>query len=189
MKNRLLIMVSGSVLALTACNRNDEAATNLDTNVATDNTVEANVVAEAAPTTSQGFVNAAAASDKFEIESSRLAAAAGATAEVKSFADKMISAHTESTAKLKSTLSGMSPPLTPDDTLTPDQQAKLDGLKNLKGAEFDSAYKEAQVSAHQAALDALKGYSASGDNAALKTFADGLIPTVTAHLNMAQGLK
>ena len=189
MRSRLLILVSGSVLALTACNRHNEAATNTeaDANIAMDNGV-ANT-AEAGPTTSQGFVNAAAAGDKFEIESSKLAAAAGASAEVKSFADKMISAHTESTAKLKSTLSGMPSPLTPDDTLNPDQQAKLDGLKTLKGAEFDSAYKDAQVAAHQAALDALKGYSASGDDAALKTFADGLIPTVTAHLNMAQGLK
>jgi len=108
---------------------------------------------------------------------------------VKSFAAKMISAHTASTAKLKATLSGMSPAITPDDTLSAAQQQALDSLKGLKGSEFDSAYASAQVNAHQMTLDALKGYSASGDNATLKTFASGLIPTVTANINIAKGLK
>jgi len=35
----------------------------------------------------------------------------------------------------------------------------------------------------------LKGYAAAGDVSALKSFAGGLVPTVTAHLNMAKGLK
>jgi putative membrane protein len=83
----------------------------------------------------------------------------------------------------------MSPAMTPDDTLTAEQQSTLDSLKGKTGADFDSAYAAAQVDAHQKTLDALKGYSAGGDNATLKTFADGLIPTVTAHLNMAKGLK
>jgi putative membrane protein len=137
----------------------------------------------------QGFANAAAASDKFEIESSKLANDAGASAATKAFAAKMISAHTASTAKLISTTGGMTPPVTPDDTLTAEQQSTLDNLKTLKGADFDAAYKTAQVDAHTKTLDVLKAYSASGDTPALKTFADGLIPTVTAHLNMAKGLK
>ena len=65
---------------------------------------------------------------------------------------------------------------------------KLAGVQQ-NGAAFDSAYASAQVDAHQKTLNALKGYAASGDNAQLKTFATGMIPTVTAHLNMAKGLK
>jgi len=193
MKTRLLIAVSGSVLALGACNKSSQVTTNAtnatDTNMAMDNGMAPNGMAEAGPLTAQGFANTAAASDRFEIESSRLAAASASSAAVKSFADKMVSAHSASTAKLKSTLAGMSPALTPDDTLTAEQQSTLDGLRGKTGADFDTAYAAAQVDAHQKALDALKGYSASGDNAALKSFADGLIPTVTAHLNMAKGLK
>ena len=83
----------------------------------------------------------------------------------------MITAHTASTAKLKSTAATLSPAVTPDDTLSPGQQQKLDDLKGLHGAAFDSAYAAAQVDAHQAALDALNGYAASGDNAALKELA------------------
>src|SRR3954452_3753597 len=193
MTNRLVIFLSGTVLALAACGKNDattnDAAAN-DVNVmATDNMDNAALGDATAPLTAQGFVNAAAASDKFEIESSKLAATAGQSAAVKSFATKMISAHTGLTAKLKATVASMSPPLTPDDTLTAEQQATLDSLKAKTGADFDTAYAAAQVDAHQKALDALNGYAASGDNEALKTFASGLVPTVTAHLNMAKGLK
>lgn len=191
MRTRLLIAVSGSVLALTACGKNDRAADNTaatDTNIAMDNgTMTAPMAAD--PLTSQGFANAAAASDKFEIESSKLAATASQSAAVKSFALKMISAHDESTAKLKSTLGGMTPAVAPVDTLTADQQASLDSLRGKTGADFDAAYKAAQVDAHQKALDALNNYAASGDNDALKTFAKGLSPKVAGHLNMAKGLK
>ena len=191
MRTRLLIAVSGSVLALTACGKNDRAADNTaatDTNIAMDNGAMTAPMA-ADPLTSQGFANAAAASDKFEIESSKLAASVSQSAAVKSYAQKMISAHEESTAKLKSTLGGMTPPVAPDDTLTAEQQASLDGLKGKTGADFDAAYKAAQVDAHEKALDALNNYAASGDNDALKTLAKGLSPKVAGHLNMAKGLK
>jgi putative membrane protein len=198
MKNSLLILVSGSVLAIGACAKHDNAANNLatdmnmaDTNMTMDNGVSANAAmpSKAGPMTAQGFANAAAASDHFEIESSKLAAASAKSAAVKSFAQKMIDAHTASTAKLKGIASGMSPAVTPDDTLTAEQQSTLDSLKGKTGADFDSAYAAAQVAAHQKTLDALKAYAASGDNAQLKTFASGMVPTVTAHLNMAKGLK
>ena len=191
MKIKILLLLTSTTLALAACSKNEPANENLGTDVnvtATDNEAMANAAAPS-PLTAQGFVNAAAASDKFEIESSKLAATAASSAAVKRFATQMISAHTASTAKLKSTVAGMSPPLTPDDTLTPDQQQKLDSLKGLNGAAFDSAYKTAQTEAHQKTLDTLRAYSASGDNAALKAFASKMIPTVTAHLNIAMGLK
>jgi putative membrane protein len=198
MQKKLAIFVSGAVLALGACGRHDEAADNTaaDMNVAIDNGMVADngMIANSAsvapsPLTAQGFANTAAASDRFEIESSKLAEASASSAAVKEFAAQMIKAHTDSTAKLKSALSGLSPAITPDDTLTPEQQATLDNLKAANGAAFDTAYASAQVDAHQKTLDALKNYAASGDNEQLKTFANGLVPTVIAHLNMAKGLK
>lgn len=187
MRPNALIMMSG-MLVLAACGQKNEAA-NSDLNVATDNGVAINAAAEASPLTSQGFANAVAASDRFEIESSKLAATSAQSAAVKSFAAKMITAHTTSTAKLKSALATVSPAVTPDDTLSSDQRQKLDNLKGLNGPAFDSAYGSAQVDAHRAALDALNGYAASGDNATLKALAKSMVPTVTAHLNMAKSLK
>ena len=193
MTNKVLMVVSASALALAACGQRDNEAGD-DVNVAVDNgvVVDNGMMADAdaaLPTSAQGFANTAAASDRFEIESSELAASQGQSAAIKSYAAKMITAHQESTAKLKTTASGLTPAVTPDDTLSAAQQQDLDGLKGKTGAEFDTAYVAAQVKAHQAALDALNAYAASGDTPALKEFASGLVPTVTAHLNMAKGLK
>jgi putative membrane protein len=193
MRNKSLLLIAAATVALAGCGRGDDRAAN-DVNIATDgNVTVGNEMAApapaAAPTTAQPFVNAAAASDRFEIESSRMVVASGQSAATKKFAQQMIDAHTASTAKLKTTLSGMPPPLTPDDTLNADQQRLLDGLKGKTGADLDTAYAAAQVTAHQATLDALNAYAASGDNETLKTFASGMVPTVTAHLNTAKGLK
>ncbi|MBV9528735.1 DUF4142 domain-containing protein [Sphingomonas sp.] len=198
MTMRLTILLAGTALTVAACGKHDTTNDMTANNAAvTDNGMTAangmadeNAMAPAGePLTAQSFANAAAASDRFEIESSKLAAGQASSAAVKKFATKMISAHTESTAKLKGIAAGMSPAMTPDDTLSADQDAALSGLKDQKGAAFDSAYAAAQVTAHQKTLDALKGYAASGDDAQLKSFASGLIPTVTAHLNMAKALK
>ncbi|QKS02132.1 DUF4142 domain-containing protein [Sphingomonas sp. CL5.1] len=180
------------MLALAACGHKETTSDTTNTAVVTtvDNATatDASMIA-AAPATGQGFANAAAASDAFEIATSKLALTASRSAAIKRFAQKMIDAHTGSTAKLKTAAASASPPITPDPTLSPDQQQKLDGLKAVTGSDFDKAYVNAQVAGHQAALDALNAYSATGDVAPLKTFATGLIPTVTAHLNMAKGLK
>ena len=191
MTNKLLMAVSASALALAACGQKDNETAGDDANLAIDNgiLVDNEMAAAPMPNSAQGFANAAAASDRFEIESSKLAATQAQSAAIKSFAAKMVTAHESSTAKLKTTLSGMSPAVTPNDTLTPAQQADLDALKTKTGADFDAAYAAAQVKAHQQAVDMLNAYAASGDTPALKEFARGLVPTVTAHLNTAKGLK
>ena len=182
-------LVAGAALALVACGRDDQPS-NVDAgNAALTNEATANASAELSPTTAQGFVNAAAASDRFEIESSTLAATSAQSAAVKSFAARMVTAHTASSAKLKSTVAALTPPIAPDDTLNANQQQLLAGLKGKTGADFDTAYGQAQVAAHQATLDLLNGYVASGDNPGLRDLAKGMVPTVTAHLNMAKGLK
>lgn len=136
----------------------------------------------------QTFANTAAASDAFEIESSQLAENKATAAKVKTFAAQMIKAHTDSTAKLKTAAGAASPAIVPDAQLTEAQRQTLSDLGTKTGADFDAAYAKAQVAGHQATLDALKAYSASGDVPSLKAFATGLVPTVTAHLNMAKGL-
>ncbi|WP_312490926.1 DUF4142 domain-containing protein [Sphingomonas sp.] len=186
---RATILATTALLALAGCGRgNDTAQTNMTNDTAMTAQPDATTPTPAA-SASQSFVNAAAASDAFEIETSKLALTNGASASVKSFARKMIEAHTASTAKLKATTAGLSPALTPDPTLNAEQQQKLDRLKALNGNAFDQAYITEQTAAHQQTLDTLKAYAASGDVPALKSFANEMIPTVTAHLNMAKSLK
>lgn len=187
---RATILAATALLALAGCGRSEK------TNEAApaDTVATSNDMATAAPTPatisgSQSFANAAAASDAFEIETSKLALTNGASASVKAFARRMIEAHTGSTAKLKTAAASATPAITPDPTLNADQQQKLDQLKTLNGKAFDEAYIAEQTAGHQQTLDVLKAYATTGDSAPLKSFATGLIPTVTAHLNMAKGLK
>ncbi len=184
MKNTILLAVSLAALSLGGCGKKNEPVDEATT--AASDMAMASEPSVASP--AQTFVNAAAASDTFEIESSKLAAAKAGSGKVKAFAQNMIKAHTSSTAKLKSAAAQASPPLVPIAQLTAIQQQTLDMLSAKTGAEFDSAYAKAQVDAHQMTLDALKSYSASGDAAPLKAFATELTPIVTAHLNMAKGL-
>ncbi|QJU60301.1 DUF4142 domain-containing protein [Sphingomonas sp. AP4-R1] len=185
--NRVSIVLLGATaLSLGACgSKKDTAAPspNTTTNVA---------AAEAPPpllAPGQEFANKAASSDAFEIESSKLALDKSTSANVKRFAKAMITAHTDSTGKLKTAAASVSPAIKPDPTPTAEQQAKLDTLKSTNGPAFDTAYIDAQRGGHEMTLAALRDYAANGDVPALKTFATDLVPTVTAHLNMAKGLK
>jgi putative membrane protein len=177
--------VSAAALAVASCGKKTEPAAP-ETSIA-ESTAATPAAAENM-TAGQSFANTAASSDTFEIETSRLAAEKATSAKVKAFAQSMIKAHTESTAKLKSAAAAATPPVTPVPQLTATQQQTVSELQGKSGADFDTAYAKAQVDAHQATLDALKAYSASGDVPSLKTFATGLVPVVTAHLNMAKGL-
>ncbi|MEO8374541.1 MAG: DUF4142 domain-containing protein [Sphingomonas bacterium] len=191
MRYGTIALLSATALALAGCGHKDETTTTTNSVTESGSTTVADnsVVAVPVASAGQAFANTAAASDAFEIAESQLAATSAHSAAIKSFAQKMITAHTGSTAKLMTTAAGLTPAITPDATLTADQQQKVDALKTKTGADFDTAYAADQVAAHEAALEALRTYSASGDVPELKTFATGLIATVTAHLNMAKGLK
>jgi putative membrane protein len=186
-------MLGAAALALAGCGSKTENHST-DTVVTTGNSDAAamgssDAAVSAAASAGQTFANAAASSDAFEIATSQLAATRASSPAVKKFADAMIKAHTESTAKLKTAAAAASPAITPDPALSPAQQQKLDALKALNGATFDSAYAAAQVEAHQQTLEALKANAANQQvPASLRDFATRLIPTVTAHLNLARSL-
>jgi len=194
MNFKTLALVSVAALSLAACGKKAEDSTAVDNgSYATTTITDVNAAGanDAMPTSASGgqaFVNMAGASDAFEIETSKLAAANGASAAVQKFAAQMIKAHEGSTAKLKVATATLSPVLNPNPALSAEQQQKLADLKTKTGADFDAAYAAAQVAGHQQTLEMLRGYAATGDVPELKTFASGLAPTVAAHINMAKSL-
>lgn len=140
-----------------------------------------------APMTAQSFVDAAAASDMFEIESSKLAQKMGKSAKVKDFAAMMIKDHTKSSSELKSAAGKATPAVTVAPKLTAEQQSDLDELKGAT-ANFDVMYAQKQAAAHEKALTMLQSYAASGDAAPLKDFAGKTAPVVSGHLEKARDL-
>ena len=87
-------------ITLGACGQRDHA-TSAEPNEATTNEGAAgNDTAAVQPSGAQAFVNKAAASDRFEIETSKLVAGSAASSAVMAYARDMIAAHTASSAKL-----------------------------------------------------------------------------------------
>jgi len=178
MKVQLIIGLAGA-LALAACSQSDDADT-----TAEDTAVTAPAT-PAAPAP-QDFVNTVAASDMFEIEAAKLAQAQGTSDKIKAFAAMMIKDHTDSSAKLKEAVAGLSG-VSVAPALTPKQQMDLDTLKDA-GDQFDALYAQRQVAAHNDALTLLQGYADGGTEEALKTFAAGVVPVVQHHLDEAKQL-
>ena len=69
-------------------------------------------------------------------------------------------------------------------------KASRDSLSKLKGAAFDKAYVDGEVTYHAGLLDAIdKTLIPSAQNAELKALLEQTRPTVAAHLKAAQDLQ
>jgi len=187
-----------SVLALAACGSKTEQRTDNAVDAAQNaivNTAEAagNVLENTGqalmPTPSpQEFADRAARSDAFEIAAAQLAVKNASSAAVKDFARMMIDAHNQSTAAIKKAAAAATPAVTPNATLTSDQQKDLTELGALTGERFDKDYIDGQVDAHEDALKLMKKYAADGESATLKSAAQDLVPVIEKHLARAREL-
>lgn len=188
MKHKLML-VSLSALALAACGGNETAVDNGTANMTVpeaetmmgDN-MATNMADAPMAMNGQQFADTAAASDAYEIESSKLAQDKAESAEVKEFAAMMVKDHTNSTAMLKDAAAKADPAITPNPAMNAEQTANLEALRATSGAAFDTLYKQQQVAAHQKALAALQGYAENGDVPSLKTFAGDTAKVVEGHL-------
>jgi putative membrane protein len=140
-----------------------------------------------APTTAD-FVKEVAASDMFEIESSKLAVQKG-NAQEKTFGQQMVTDHTKTSSELKELVSGGKVEATLPTTLDNSHQSKLDKLKNASGKDFSSDYNSYQVSAHEDAISLFERYANGGDNSTLKDWAGKTLPALKHHLEMARELS
>ncbi|MEA3534554.1 DUF4142 domain-containing protein [Rhizobium sp. CC-YZS058] len=144
-----------------------------------------NSVLGVAPKT-EDFIKEAAASDMFEIESSKLALERG-DERTKAYAQQMINDHQKTSSELKdlATKAGLQMPAP---QLSSAQQGMLDELKESDGEEFSDDYQEDQVTAHESAVDLFTRYGNEGEQAELKAWAAKTRPALEHHLMMAREL-
>ena len=138
--------------------------------------------------TTQGFVTAAATSDLYEVTAGKLAAERAQSPDVKAFAQKMVQAHTATTAKLKGIIAGNNINVAAPAHVDNRRQGMLDNLRGAKAEDFDHRYISQQIAAHKEADILFSGYAKSGDNAAIKDFAATTDKDIKMHLSMAQHL-
>ena len=141
------------------------------------------------PLFAPGFLAQAASANQFEIESSQLALQASQNAAVRNYANLLISDHTRLGQQVTAAAAAGGVPMPPPGLL-PAQQSALAQLQAAgTGPNFDMAYRQAQIDAHNQAIGLMQNYSASGDVPALRSAAGSAIPMMQMHLQQAQMLN
>jgi len=124
------------------------------------------------------FVNKAANSDMFEIQSSQLALNKTQDSRIREFAQHMVQDHTAASDRLKAAAQGQTVPTTLDQEHT----QMLQQLQQASGNDFNRPYVQMQMNGHQKAVSLFESYAQNGDNAQLKQFAQQTVPTLRQHL-------
>jgi len=182
-----LVFLAGTFLALAGCSQ--EPATD-DTAVADQAPAEATPPADAAiPASGQEYADMASASDLFEIQSSQLALERSQDSQLREFAEMLVADHQKSTAALKQAAQSAQPAITVNPALTAEQQSDMDALSATDDAQFDQAFLDAQVRAHEKALAMLQGYAEQGDVESLTQHASQTAGPVEQHLDRARELQ
>ncbi len=179
---RIGLMIAASLLALSACDGRDaqDRPAGTETGMATTDTIDAR---SAQAPSAQEFARMAAMSDMYEIASSNIALQQAQDAQVREFAQMMVTDHTQSSQALRDAVAASGQQLAMPETLDAEHQAQVDVLRGLRGADFDREYMSQQTAAHRRTLDTLKAYAGGGDVAELRQFAQATIPTVQRHLD------
>jgi putative membrane protein len=131
--------------------------------------------------------------NQVDIDAGKLAASKGTNPEIKKFGQQMVADHTGVNKQATALVTKLK--VTPEDNAT-SQSLKAGGEKNianlesLKGAEFDKAYIENEVTYHQAVIDAIdKTLIPSAQNAELKALLVKVRPAFVAHLEHAKMIQ
>jgi putative membrane protein len=132
---------------------------------------------------SKTYVEQAAMTDLFEVQSSKLALKQSKNSQVKNFAKQMITDHGKSTAQLKSILRKDKLEVKPPMKLDQEHAKLLKDLQGAKGAKFDKLYAQIQTQGHEKALKLHQDYAQGGDQPDLKNFAGDVSKVVEMHLN------
>ncbi|QIQ85620.1 DUF4142 domain-containing protein [Erythrobacter sp.] len=146
-----------------------------------------------ASTTSKApdFAEAAAISDMYEIESSRIALDRTQNPTVREAAQKMIDDHTDSSAKLETAVR-QSPKAESSDVpnaLDKRREKMIDHLREAPSEEFDRTYLGQQVMAHEEAAKLMHNYRDEGDCQVLRGFATEVSPVIEGHLDHMKRLE
>jgi putative membrane protein len=131
--------------------------------------------------------------NQVDIDAGKLAESRGHNAEVKAFAQQMITDHSGVNKQAVALVTKLK--VTPQDNPTSQSLAAggADNLKNLKtlnGAAFDKAYVDHEVAYHQQVIEAIdKTLIPSAQNAELKALLVAVRPAFVGHLEHAQQIQ
>lgn len=133
------------------------------------------------------YLVAAAEVDMKEIELGKLAQTKSTNADVKALGKMMVDAHTKSLADLKATAAKKN--ITLPASLTEKGQEAFKELNDKSGHDFDKAYADKMVEAHEKMIEKMQKASEKAEETDVRMWAANMLPTLMAHLEHAKMTK
>jgi putative membrane protein len=148
--------------------------------------VAGHAMAELSPA-DRTFATKAAAGGQAEVTLGRLATEKAGSQQVRQFGEQMVTDHSQANQELQAIAKqqDLTLPSRPDSASVATEQR----LQSSSGAAFDSAYARDMVQDHQQDVADFQKESSSGQDPALKAFAQKYLPVLQHHLQMAKQIN
>jgi putative membrane protein len=130
------------------------------------------------------FATEAAQGGLAEVELGQLALQRGTSPQVKQFAQRMVTDHTQANQDLMQ--AAKSENLDLPTQVDAQQKSEMDRLRGMSGSAFDTAYMQHMLQDHRKDIAEFQKEAQSGRDPALKGFAQKYLPTLQQHLQLAQ---
>ncbi len=132
------------------------------------------------------FATEAAQGGVAEVEMGQLALQKATSPEVKQFAQRMVSDHTQANQELMQLAKseGMDLPSQVDAK----HKSAMERLQGMNGSAFDAAYMQSMVQDHDQDVADFQKEAQSGSDPGLKAFAQKYLPVLQQHLQMAKSV-
>jgi len=134
------------------------------------------------------FVGFAETVNDFEIKSGQLALTKSSNELVRGYATRGVAEHTTAAQSLNRNRSEAGVSMAPDEDVRKISQDAMGRLNSLQGAEFDTAFADAQLRLQTAAVAQYGAYSQNGNDGSLRRHAERTLPQLEALLEGAKRL-
>ena len=133
------------------------------------------------------FAMNAASGGMAEVQAAQLAEQRATSPQIKQFAQRMITDHSAANTELQQIAkqANITLPAQPSGKDAAEEQK----LRGLNGAAFDQAYAQGQLQDHRETVELFQKEASSGQDPALKAFAQKTLPILQQHLQMAEALN
>ncbi|RNL52449.1 DUF4142 domain-containing protein [Pedobacter jejuensis] len=192
MKKIFLGLALSAIVTFQACQSADKKSSTMKDSVAGDTTmVNGNHVVGAESTETSldddgnTFLKKAAVGGIMEVEAAKIALKNAKSADVKSFAQQMLTDHTKSNTELKE-LAIAKKVITPD-ALPAEDQIHLDEMKKMTGSNFDKHYVDMMITDHEKTVKLFELGKQNKDSD-LKKWASNTLTIIEGHTAKAKEL-
>lgn len=146
-----------------------------------------NVIEDIFDNDDRAFMQDAARANRAEIDMSQLASTKSQNEAIQMYAMMMIEQHTEAQTELDSIANKENIDII--DELSDDDEELRDQLMALEGWQFDSAFMQSQVNAHQANISRFEKQVDEGEEDGALWYANKYLPILREHLEMADSIN